>query len=100
MADAKSSYESNLISYLTSEQSYKSYNYLQKLFSSCHVLRSSCYTTNSDGDKENLFNTYFNSVFTKSNFILPSLCDLSTNTVNSTTVSIIIFEGDEQQGIS
>ena len=96
MADAKSAYESDLTSDLTSGKSYKIYKYLHSLANK-NYLPATIYS-DQVVTLQTLMETKqissINSVFTKSNFILPSLCELPTYTVNSTTDSIIISEDE------
>ena len=92
MSEAKLNYESHLVSTFAVNKNYKIFNYLHSLTTQNTLPATVCsgsLTASSDVDKANLFNQYFHSVFTRSNYSLPSLQDPSADDVfiNEITIS-------------
>ena len=91
IAEAKLNYESHLVSTFAANKNYKILNYMRCLTthnSLPDTIRSDSSEASSDVEKTNLFNQYFHSVFTRSNYSLPSLQDFP---VNGVSISEITF---------
>jgi len=80
MQESKQNYEINLVKNFGNSSS-KLYNYinsLQKRNNLPFMMYNENSSATTNGEKASLFNTYFKSVFTKSNFVLPSSSDIVT----------------------
>ena len=101
MSQAKSSFEHNLIQSIQPSNPSKIYSYLRTITGGntiplCVNLGST--SAVSDYDKASLFNQYFHSVFTNSDFILPAISNLPTP--SSVIDEISITESDVYKALA
>ena len=95
MSSAKSTFEETLIKDCAYSNSNKLFDYIRSLTNSSSIPHTVYFENQSaatDKDKASMFNSYFHSVMTRSDFALPSPCDLPV--LESSLVNITILDSE------
>ena len=95
MSSAKSTFEEKLIKDCAYSNSNKLFDYIRGLSNTSSIPHTVYFENQSaatDIDKASMFNTYFHSVMTRSDFALPSPCDLPVS--DSSLVNITILDSE------
>ena len=95
MSSAKSTFEEKLIKDCAYSNSNKLFDYIRGLSNASSIPHTVYFENQSaatDIDKASMFNTYFHSVMTHSDFTLPSPCDLLVS--DSSLVNITILDSE------